>query len=147
MPPTASRAARADRRGARAGLVRRGGGLGRRAAPRHRRHARPESIAFLGGDKLNLEEQYLMQKLARAVLGTPHVDARTRPAAALAGDALRRAIGGGRPPLTFDALHDAQEVLVLFDDLQGEAPFAQANDRARVPPARPARDRRAQPRA
>jgi NADH-quinone oxidoreductase chain G len=86
----------------------------------------PEAIAFLGGDKLNLEEMYLMQKLARGVLGTPHVDARTRQPAAVPAAALRRATGAGRRPLTFDALHEAQEVLVLFDDLQGEAPFAQA---------------------
>ncbi len=86
----------------------------------------PECIAFLGGEKLNVEEQYLFQKLARAVLGTPNVDARTRPAAPVAGDALLRASGGGRAPLTFEQLVDAQEVLVLFDDLQGEAPLAQA---------------------
>ena len=86
----------------------------------------PESIAFLGGEKLNLEEQYLFQKLARGVLGTPHVDARTRQTAAVPGASLRRAVGAGRRPLTFDAIHEAQEVLVLFDDLQGEAPFAQA---------------------
>src|SRR6185436_10889280 len=86
----------------------------------------PEAIAFLGGDKLNVEEMYLMQKLARGVLGTPHVDARTRQPAAVSAAALRRAVGAGRRPLTFDALTDAQEVLVLFDDLQGEAPLAQA---------------------
>ena len=86
----------------------------------------PESIAFLGGEKLNVEEQYLLQKLARTVLGTPNLDARTRPAAAVAGDALLRATGGGRPGLTFDAITAANEVLVLFEDLQGEAPLAQA---------------------
>jgi len=86
----------------------------------------PASVAFLGGEKLNVEEQYLFQKLARAVLGSPNVDARTRPVAAIAGDALLRATGGGRPGLTFEALTDAREVLVLFEDLQGEAPFAQA---------------------
>jgi NADH-quinone oxidoreductase chain G len=86
----------------------------------------PEAIAFVGGEKLNVEEQYLFQKLARAVLGTPNVDARTRPAAAVAGDAVLRATGGGRPGLTFGGLHEADEVLVLFEDLQGEAPLAQA---------------------
>ena len=84
------------------------------------------SVAFLGGDKLTLEEQYLYQKLARAVVGTPHVDARTRHTAPLAGDAILRATGGGRPALSFDALVGSAEVLVLGDDLQGEAPFAQA---------------------
>jgi len=84
------------------------------------------AVAFLGGEKLNLEEQYLFQKLARSVLGTPHVDARTRFVAPLAGDAILRATGGGRPALTFDDLVHAQEVLVLGDDLQGEGPFAQA---------------------
>src|SRR6185503_7340045 len=64
--------------------------------------------------------------LARGVLGTNHVDARTRFTANVAGDAILRAQGGGRPSLTFRELVHAREVLVLGDDLQGEAPFAQA---------------------
>jgi NADH-quinone oxidoreductase chain G len=84
------------------------------------------AVAFLGGDKLTLEEQYLEQKLARAVIGTPHVDARTRHTAAIPGDAILRATGGGRPALTLDALVTMREVLVLGDDLQGEGPYAQA---------------------
>jgi NADH-quinone oxidoreductase chain G len=86
----------------------------------------PESIAFLGGEKLNLEEQYLFQKLARAVLGTSNVDARTRYTSRVAGDAVLRATGGGRPALTLEELSSAKEVLVLGDDLQGEAPFLQS---------------------
>lgn len=86
----------------------------------------PGSIAFLGGEKLNAEEQYLFQKLARGVLGTNHVDARTRFTAKVGGAALLKATGGGRPPLGFDELGRVQEALVLFDDLQGESPFAQA---------------------
>ncbi len=87
----------------------------------------PEAIAFLGGEKLNVEEQYLFQKLARGVLGTDHIDARTRLVADVPGDAVLRATGGGRPALTFEQLLSAEEVLVLFDDLQGESPFAQVN--------------------
>ena len=86
----------------------------------------PGSIAFLGGEKLNLEEQYLFQKLARAVVGTPNVDARTRHTTRVSGDAVLRATGGGTPLMTLDELGHASEVLVLGEDLQGEAPFAQA---------------------
>jgi NADH-quinone oxidoreductase chain G len=86
----------------------------------------PGSIAFLGGEKLNVEEQYLFQKLARGVLGTPHIDARTRYTAPVAGDAILRATGGGRPVIGFPELQQAQEVLVIGDDLQGEGPFAQS---------------------
>ncbi|TMQ63663.1 MAG: NADH-quinone oxidoreductase subunit NuoG [Candidatus Eisenbacteria bacterium] len=84
------------------------------------------SIAFLGGEKLTVEEAYLFQKLARAALGTNHVDSRTRWPAPVSGRAVFEATGGGRAPLTFDDLVAAQEVLVLGEDLQGEAPFAQA---------------------
>jgi predicted molibdopterin-dependent oxidoreductase YjgC len=84
------------------------------------------AVAFLGGDKLTLEEQYQYQKLARAVVGTPNVDARTRHTAPIPGDAILRATGGGRPALTLDQLVGMREVLVLGDDLQGEGPFAQA---------------------
>ena len=86
----------------------------------------PGAIAFLGGEKLNLEEQYLFQKLARAVLGTSNVDARTRHTARVGGDAVLRATGGGRPLITLEELGRASEVLVLGEDLQGEAPLAQA---------------------
>jgi NADH-quinone oxidoreductase chain G len=86
----------------------------------------PGSVAFLGGEKLFLEEQYLFQKLARGWLGTNHVDARTRFTAAVPGLGLLAATGGGRPALSFDDVTHAEEALVLFEDLQGEAPFAQA---------------------
>lgn len=86
----------------------------------------PGSIAFLGGEKLNLEEQYLFQKLARSVLGTNHIDARTRFTTRVSGAAVLKATGGGRPSLTFEQLYRAKEVLVFGDDLQGESPFAQA---------------------
>jgi NADH-quinone oxidoreductase subunit G len=84
------------------------------------------AIAFLGGEKMNLEEQYLFQKLARGVLGTNHVDARTRYTAAVPGDAVFAATGSGRAPLSLARLGETREVLVLGDDLQGEAPFAQS---------------------
>jgi len=86
----------------------------------------PQSVAFLGGEKLNLEEQYLFQKLARAVVGTSNVDARTRFTARVSGSAILSATGGGRPQITLADVAAAQEVLVLGDDLQGEGPFAQA---------------------
>ena len=86
----------------------------------------PQAIAFLGGEKMNVEEQYLFQKLARAVVGTPHVDARTRFPSAVPGAAILAASGGGRPMLTLAELEHVQEALVLGDDLQGEAPYAQA---------------------
>ncbi|TMQ72583.1 MAG: NADH-quinone oxidoreductase subunit NuoG [Candidatus Eisenbacteria bacterium] len=86
----------------------------------------PEAIAFLGGEKLLVEEQYLFQKLARAVVGTPHVDARTRLTARVPGAAILAATGGGRPQITLADLVDLQEALVLGEDLQGEAPYIQA---------------------
>jgi NADH-quinone oxidoreductase chain G len=85
-----------------------------------------DAIAFLGGEKLALEEQYLLQKLARAVLGTNHVDSRTRLVAPLPGTAFLKATGGGRPLIPLDELGRTKEVLVLGDDLQGESPFLQA---------------------
>jgi NADH-quinone oxidoreductase subunit G len=84
------------------------------------------AIAFLGGETLALEEQYLFQKLARGVLGTNHVDARTRLPMPLAGAAILKATGGGRPLPSLDELGRTREVLVLGDDLQGESPFLQA---------------------
>jgi NADH-quinone oxidoreductase chain G len=84
------------------------------------------AIAFLGGETMNVEEQYLFQKLARGVLGTNHVDARTRLTAPLPGTAILKATGGGRPLPSLEELGRAREVLVLGDDLQGESPLLQA---------------------
>jgi NADH-quinone oxidoreductase chain G len=86
----------------------------------------PGAIAFLGGEKLNVEEQYLFQKLARGVLRTNHVDSRTRLTAPLPGAAVLAATGGGRPLVSLEELGRTSEVLVLGDDLQGEAPLVQS---------------------
>lgn len=86
----------------------------------------PEAVAFLGGEKLLVEEQYLFQKLARGVVGTPHVDARTRFTSRVDGGVILQATGGGRPLITLGELTRSQEVLVLGEDLQGESPFIQA---------------------
>uniref|UniRef100_A0A832ICN5 NADH-quinone oxidoreductase n=1 Tax=Eiseniibacteriota bacterium TaxID=2212470 RepID=A0A832ICN5_UNCEI len=86
----------------------------------------PEAIAFLGGERLFLEEQYLFQKLARAALGTNHVDARTRLTARVPAVAVLRATGGGRPLASFEELGRMEEVLVVGEDLQGESPLVQA---------------------
>jgi predicted molibdopterin-dependent oxidoreductase YjgC len=59
-------------------------------------------VAFLGGEKLNVEEAYLFQKLARAVLKTNHIDARTRFTTRVGGAAILKATGGGRPLMSFD---------------------------------------------
>jgi predicted molibdopterin-dependent oxidoreductase YjgC len=37
-------------------------------------HYGPESVGFLASAKCTNEENYLLQKLARSILGTPHVD-------------------------------------------------------------------------
>ena len=102
-----------------------------------------DAIAFLGGEKLGLEEQYLLQKLARAVLGTNHVDSRTRLVAPLPGTAFLKATGGGRPLISLDELGRTKEVLVLGDDLQGESPFAAGRADPRAAPAGRAPDGRA----
>src|SRR5678816_2759830 len=86
----------------------------------------PESVAFLGGEKLTVEEQYLLQKLARTVIGTPHVDARTRATTRVPASAILRATGGGRRSFSFTDLLHTREVFVFNEDLQGEAPFAQS---------------------
>ena len=98
----------------------------------------PGSIAFLGGEKLNLEEQYLFQKLARArARHAPRGRAHALHRAASPGDAMLRATGGGRPLTDVRRARRArEEVLVLGDDLQGEAPFAQAAADPRPAPAR-----------
>jgi len=82
-------------------------------------HAGERTAAIVGGEATN-EEGYLLQFLAREVLGTPHVDSRT--AGVLDGGHARAL---ARPDLTA-AVSDidwAGTVLVLDTELVEEAPI------------------------
>ncbi|HWQ28407.1 MAG TPA: molybdopterin-dependent oxidoreductase [Dehalococcoidia bacterium] len=78
----------------------------------------PGSVAFLGSPFLTTEENYLVQKLAREVLGTPHVDSSHGPVNRAVAHALRDAFGAEALPATMEGLDRAAAVVVIADDLE-----------------------------
>jgi len=81
----------------------------------------PQSIAFYGSSKCTSEENYLFQKIARAVVGTNNVDnGGTLWGRWALGSVYRRL--GGVSPHPFSGLGRADAVLVLGADLTHTAP-------------------------
>ena len=78
----------------------------------------PEAIGFLGSPLMTNEENYLLTKLARAVVGSPNLDSSAGPVARAALDALREAFGSPVLPADLTHLPGARTLLVVADDLE-----------------------------
>jgi formate dehydrogenase major subunit len=72
----------------------------------------PDSIGILGSARATNEENYLAQKLARAVVGTNNVDCCARVCHAPSAAALKRAFGAGLATNSFDDIELARTILV-----------------------------------
>jgi formate dehydrogenase major subunit len=72
----------------------------------------PDSIGVLGSARATNEENYLAQKLARAVIGTNNVDCCARVCHAPSAAALKRAFGAGLATSSFDDIERAGTILV-----------------------------------
>ena len=73
------------------------------------------SVAVIGGARLANEDAYAWAKLAKAVIGTDHVDAQL-------GDGLPAELVLGLPRAAIDDLDTADAVLLLAPDLKEELP-------------------------
>ncbi|MCS7276343.1 MAG: molybdopterin-dependent oxidoreductase [Dehalococcoidia bacterium] len=78
----------------------------------------PDAIGFLGSPLMTNEENYLLAKLARAVVGSPNLDSSAGPVARAALDALREAFGSPVLPSDLTKLPKARTLLVVADDLE-----------------------------
>ncbi|KPK48068.1 MAG: hypothetical protein AMJ77_00895, partial [Dehalococcoidia bacterium SM23_28_2] len=78
----------------------------------------PEAIAFLGSPFATNEENYLLQKLARAVVGSNNVDYSGGAVAEAVAQSLRRAFGTEVLPADMTDLAKANTILVVADDLE-----------------------------
>jgi len=77
-----------------------------------------ESVAVLGSPFNTNEENYLAQKLAREVIGTPHVDFSAAAPDRAAMQAVEAAFGTEALPADLLALHRADVAVVIADDLE-----------------------------
>jgi len=78
----------------------------------------PGAIGFLGSPVATNEENYLLQKLARAVIGTNNVDFSGGPVARAVADALRGAFGGEALSADLSRVAQASALVVVADDLE-----------------------------
>ncbi len=73
----------------------------------------PGSIGFYTSGQLFLEEYYTLAVLARAGIGTPHLDGNTRLCTATAAEALKETFGCDGQPGSYDDF-DHADVVALF---------------------------------
>ena len=73
----------------------------------------PDSLAFISSSKCTNEESYLMQKLARAVVGTNNIDNCSRYCQAPATTGLFRTVGYGGDSGSIHDIENADLVLII----------------------------------
>src|ERR1700733_8854740 len=73
----------------------------------------PDSLAFISSSKCTNEESYLMQKLARAVIGTNNMDNCSRYCQAPATEGLFRTVGYGGDSGSIRDIENAGMVLII----------------------------------
>jgi formate dehydrogenase major subunit len=73
----------------------------------------PDSLAFISSSKCTNEESYLMQKLARAVVGTNNIDNCSRYCQAPATTGLFRTVGYGGDSGSIEDIENAELVLIV----------------------------------
>lgn len=83
----------------------------------------PESLAILGGSRLTNEENYLLQRLGRDLLGTNNLDNGGRLYQAATRLALGRTLGSPVATGALDELEDSAVILVAGADLEASAPI------------------------
>ena len=89
-----------------------------RLAAIHQQHG-AKAVAFLGSPLATNEENYLVGRLARDVVGTPHLDFSAGPVNRGVARAVEAAFGTDRLPADLVAIREmAKMVLVVADDLE-----------------------------
>jgi formate dehydrogenase major subunit len=73
----------------------------------------PDALAFISSSKCTNEESYLMQKLARAVIGTNNMDNCSRYCQSPATEGLFRTVGLGGDSGSFSDIQNAGLVLII----------------------------------
>jgi formate dehydrogenase major subunit len=73
----------------------------------------PDALAFIASSKCTNEESYLMQKLARAVVGTNNVDNCSRYCQTPASKGLQRTVGYGADSGSISDIEQAELVVII----------------------------------
>ncbi len=77
-----------------------------------------QAIGFLGSPYATNEENYLLGKIARAIVGTNNIDSSTGPVARAAAASLRAGFGSEALPADMTRLAKSKTILVVAQDLE-----------------------------
>ena len=78
----------------------------------------PDAVGFLGSPLASNEENYLVSKIARAIVGTNNVDSSAGGVLRAAAESLRAAFGSEVLPADMTRLGRSKTILVIADDLE-----------------------------
>jgi len=78
----------------------------------------PTAIGFLASPFATNEENYLLGKIARSIVGTNHIDSSAGPVARAAAASLRNAFGSEVLPADMTRLAASRAIIVVADDLE-----------------------------
>lgn len=92
----------------------------------------PDAIGVLGSARATNEENYLLQKFARIVLGTNNVDCCARVCHAPSAAALKAMLGTGAATNSFDDIEKAGAFLIVGANPTGNHPVVGARIKQRV---------------
>ena len=73
----------------------------------------PQSVAFHVSGQLLTEDYYAFNKLARALIGTPHIDSNSRLCMSSAVVGYKRSLGADAPPCSYEDVELADCVLII----------------------------------
>ncbi|MFD5769062.1 molybdopterin oxidoreductase family protein [Streptomyces sp. NPDC127049] len=79
----------------------------------------PEALAFYTSGQLFLEEYYTLAVLARAGIGTPHLDGNTRLCTATAAEALKESFGSDGQPGSYADIDHADAIALFGHNIAG----------------------------
>ncbi len=77
----------------------------------------PESVAFYLSGQMLTEDYYVYNKLARGLIGTPHVDTNSRLCMSSAGTGYKLARGADAPPCSYEDFDHADCVLIAGSNM------------------------------
>jgi formate dehydrogenase alpha subunit len=82
-----------------------------------------DAIGALGSQRCTMEDNYMLQRFMREVIGSDNIDSSARFGYALAHDAVKRVFGIDYHPINWDLPPDADFILVLESDITSSLPI------------------------
>ncbi|GAB4387745.1 MAG: molybdopterin-dependent oxidoreductase [Thermodesulfovibrionales bacterium] len=82
----------------------------------------PDAIGGIGSQRVPVEDNYMLQKFMREVVGTNNLDSSARFGYARAQEAMKRTFGVDALPIRFDSPLEADVMLVLESDVTSTHP-------------------------